>query len=395
MSTAGAVLPDAPWRQHPGLIHILSLMADAGLSVRIVGGAVRDALAGVAVTDVDLATPALPAEVTHILSAGGIKVVPTGIKHGTLTLIAGGKPYEITTLRRDVATDGRRATVAFSTDWHEDAARRDFTINALYADPDTGAIQDYFGGCGDLVAGCVRFIGDAATRIAEDHLRILRYYRFAARFGHGPVDAASHDAVIAARASLRTLSRERVADELMKLLALPDPAPTLAMMGRDGVLAEILPEAGSDGAVRVASLVAAEMAAAARRDPARRLAALLASDAVMAAKAAARLKLSNRLRKRIAAALAVGPLPSDRSAVQQAAYRCGLEAVEDALLIGDDPAGFAMLKGWTVPRFPLRGADVLARGVSAGPSVARMLKTIEDKWIAAGFPDRDWCLDQL
>ena len=190
------MLPDAAWRGRAGLRRIVAALgADA---VKIVGGAVRDTLLGLPVTDIDLATPLLPQEVTRRLEAADIKVIPTGIAHGTVTAIASGDHHEITTLRRDVETDGRRATIAFADDWREDAARRDFTINALYADPLTGAVDDWFGGLADLQAGCVRFIGDAATRIAEDYLRILRFYRFAARFGDGNLEPVSHAAVTAA-----------------------------------------------------------------------------------------------------------------------------------------------------------------------------------------------------
>jgi poly(A) polymerase len=289
VSAVAEILPDAPWRHHSGLLRILQLMGDAAMSVRFVGGAVRDGLSGADVTDVDLATPALPADVMRVLNAGGVKVVPTGIDHGTVTAVADGKPYEITTLRRDVSTDGRHATVAFSSDWREDAARRDFTINALYADPASGEIYDYFGGRTDLSAGCLRFIGDPAARIAEDHLRILRYYRFAARFGHGARDVASHAAVVAGAPALMTLSRERVADELLKLLALPDPVGAVADMTADGVLAAILPEAGGGAAARLATLIAAETASQTPPDAARRLSAILPPDATLAEKARARL----------------------------------------------------------------------------------------------------------
>ena len=235
-------LPDAEWRVRPGLHRISAALNADGGAVKIVGGAVRDTLLGLAATDIDLATTLVPQEVTRRLEAADIKVIPTGIAHGTVTAIASGDHHEITTLRHDLETDGRRAMVAFASDWRDDAARRDFTINALYADPETGAVDDFFGGIDDLNAGCVRFIGDAATRIAEDHLRILRFYRFAARFGRGALDAVSHAAVIAARQSLKSLSRERIADELTKILALPDPRAIVAQMAADGIFAVMLPE---------------------------------------------------------------------------------------------------------------------------------------------------------
>ena len=255
------MLPDAAWRGRAGLRRIVAALgADA---VKIVGGAVRDTLLGLPVTDIDLATPLLPQEVTRRLEAADIKVIPTGIAHGTVTAIASGDHHEITTLRRDVETDGRRATIAFADDWREDAARRDFTINALYADPLTGAVDDWFGGLADLQAGCVRFIGDAATRIAEDYLRILRFYRFAARFGDGNLEPVSHAAVTAARQSLKSLSRERIADELTKILSLPDPRAIVGQMAADGIFAVILPELDPTFAAALDRLLANESATAA------------------------------------------------------------------------------------------------------------------------------------
>ncbi|MFN5823710.1 MAG: CCA tRNA nucleotidyltransferase, partial [Sphingomonadales bacterium] len=223
-------LPDTEWLNDPAFRKVVDSLRVDGAPPRIVGGAVRDALLGLAVSDVDLATPLLPEDIVQRLETARIKAVPTGIDHGTITAVSDGRTFEITTLRRDVETDGRRATVAFSSDWQEDAARRDFTINALYADPDDGKIIDYFGGLADLESGLVRFIGDAGQRIAEDHLRILRLFRFHARFGKGPIDP---DALSAARANaskLMALSRERIADELRKLLAVANPAPVVSAM---------------------------------------------------------------------------------------------------------------------------------------------------------------------
>ena len=254
-------LPAAEWLGRPGLRRIVAALAADGGAVKIVGGAVRDTLLGLPVTDIDLATPLLPQEVTRRLEAADIKVVPTGIAHGTVTAIASGDHHEITTLRRDVETDGRRATIAFADDWRDDAARRDFTINALYADPDTGAVDDWFGGLADLKAGRVAFIGDPATRIAEDHLRILRFYRFSARFGRGELDAVSHAAVVTARQSLKSLSRERIADELLKILSLPDPRAIVGQMAADGIFEVLLPERDTGFAAAFDRLVANEEAA--------------------------------------------------------------------------------------------------------------------------------------
>ncbi|WP_432769420.1 MAG: CCA tRNA nucleotidyltransferase [Sphingopyxis sp.] len=381
-------LPPAEWRDRPGLRRIVAALTADGGAVKIVGGAVRDTLLGLAVTDVDLATPLLPQEVTRRLAAADIKVIPTGIAHGTVTAIASGDHHEITTLRRDVETDGRRATIAFADDWREDAARRDFTINALYADPDTGAIDDYFGGVADLDARCVRFIGDAATRIAEDHLRILRFYRFAARFGRGALDPASHAAVIAARQSLKSLSRERVADELTKILALPDPRAIVGQIADDGLFDVMLPELAPGFAAALAALYANEQAVAAAPSALRRMAALLPPDPAVAEQVASRLRLSTRQRKHLAALAAHR---TNGRPVRQLAHAIGVEAARDVHLLGGDPAtaatAVAALGGWDVPQLPLKGGDIVARGIAAGPEVARILKAVEAAWVAEDFPD--------
>jgi poly(A) polymerase len=393
-------LPDAEWRRWPELVRVVAaLTADSG-EARYVGGAVRDTLLGLAVADVDLATPLHPDAVVNRLESAGIKAVPTGIAHGTITAVSGGRPFEVTTLRRDVATDGRRATIAFAAEWREDAARRDFTFNALYADPASGEIFDWFGGMQDLFAGTVRFIGDPAQRIAEDHLRILRYYRFVARFGTGPVDADSHAAVVAARHSLRTLSRERVADELLKLLGLPDPLVTVLQMESDAVLSEVLPEADGAATDRLERLLVNEGAAGEDADALRRMAALLpAPDA--AAAAAARLRLSNRQRERLEAVTAARAQGLDKP-VRRLAYHIGAAAARDSWLLGahgvDALAALAQLKGWVVPQLPIKGGMLVARGVDAGPDVARLLRQIEAKWVERDFPEGaalDALVDQL
>ena len=378
------VLPAAEWRDRPGLRRIVAALAAHGGAVKIVGGAVRDTLLGLAVTDVDLATPLLPDEVTRRLEAADIKVIPTGIAHGTVTAIASGDHHEITTLRRDVETDGRRATVAFADDWRDDAARRDFTINALYADPDSGAIDDWFGGLADLKAGRVAFIGDAATRIAEDHLRILRFYRFAARFGRGDLDPVSHTAVVTARQSLKSLSRERIADELLKILALPDPRAIVGQMAADGIFAVLLPELDPGFAAALDRLVANEEAAGLSVAPLRRLAALLPADAALAEQVASRLRLSTRQRKHLAA------LGGSRGDVvrpsRQLAFAIGIDAARDVHLLAGDPAAVAALADWQVPEMPLKGGDIVARGIAVGPEVARILKAVEAEWVAEDFP---------
>ena len=270
-------LPAADWLTRPDLAVLVK--AIGAKNARYVGGAVRDTLLGIAVKDVDIATPLEPQEVMRRLKAHSITVIPTGIEHGTVTAVLKGGPVEITTLRHDVSTDGRRATVAFASDWQDDAARRDFTINALYADPETLEVFDWFGGLEDLAAPRLRFIGDARQRIREDHLRILRYFRFQARFGSQPADEEAESAVAELAATLKGLSRERVGMEMMNLLGLPDPAPTVARMAELGVLAVVLPEA--DVAALVA-LVAQEQAQDVAPDALRRLAALLPADVPLA-----------------------------------------------------------------------------------------------------------------
>jgi poly(A) polymerase len=349
-------------------------------TARFVGGAVRDLLLGVPHDDLDIATTLPPPQVIALLEKKGIKAVPTGIEHGTITAVSSGTVFEVTTLRSDVSTDGRRATVAFTDDWQQDAARRDFTINALYADPYTGQLFDYFGGLDDLKSRTVRFIGEPLQRIAEDHLRILRYFRFHARYGHGQPDAQALEACIARANDLMALSRERIADELLKLLALPDPTPTVRLMYVNGLFVPVLPEI--DGVGRLEALVTAELEAAIESDPLRRLAALLPADPPLAEKIASRLKLSNKARKRLASAAdcSLGLNPSSL------AYRIGAESAADRLLLAGRTADAKAIVGWSPPRLPIRGGDLIARGVTQGPEVARKLRQIEDEWEAAGFP---------
>lgn len=382
------VLPGAEWRSRAGLRRIVAALTADGGAVKIVGGAVRDTLLRLPVTDIDLATPLFPEEVTRRLKAADIKVIPTGITHGTVTAIASGDHHEITTLRRDVETDGRRATITFADDWRDDAARRDFTINALYADLDTGAIDDWFGGLADLKAGRVAFIGDAATRIAEDHLRILRFYRFVARFGRGEFDADSHAAVVAARQSLKSLSRERIADELFKILSLPDPCAIVRQMVADGIFEVLLPELDDAFSTVLDRLVANEEAAMISIAALRRLAALLPPDASVAEQVASRLRLSTRQRKYLAA---LGGHRADNARpVRQLAHAIGVDAARDVHLLADDPASalhaVEALSGWTVPEMPIKGGDIVARGIAAGPEVARILKAVESEWVAEDFP---------
>jgi poly(A) polymerase len=377
-------LRDAPWTHRADLAALMQALGRG--NARYVGGAVRDTLLGLAVKDIDAATPLPPQEVIARLEAAGIRSVPTGIEHGTVTAVLLGGPVEITTLRRDVATDGRRATVAFATDWREDAARRDFTINALYADPETREIADFFGGLADLAARRVRFIGDARARIREDHLRILRYFRFQARFGSLPADAHAEQACAELASTLKGLSRERIGMETMNLLALPDPAPTVLRMAELGVLGQILPEARPEA---LAALVAQEQAQAAPPDPLRRLAALLPAEPSLAEQVAARFRLSAAQKKRLALAVA----PHDGGDARALAYRLGRNEAIDRLLIAG--CSIAPLAGWDIPQFPLKGGEIVARGTQAGPEVARTLRELEDRWIAESFPGRDRVLAML
>ncbi|MBU6206980.1 MAG: CCA tRNA nucleotidyltransferase [Alphaproteobacteria bacterium] len=375
------LLSDAPWRHRTGLDALVrALDGDTG-TTRFVGGAVRDTLLGLEVQDVDLATRLTPDDVLVRLAAAGIKAVPTGLAHGTITAVLEHKPYEITTLRRDVATDGRRATVAYTGDWAEDAARRDFTINALSADPLSGEIFDYFGGLEDLNAGRVRFIGDPRTRIAEDHLRILRFFRFQARFGRSDPDSVAIEACAARANDLMTLSRERIADELLKLLGLPDPAPSVALMTAQGIFSPVLPEIVT--AEALAALIAQEQVTQTPPASLRRLAALLPADPARAENIANRLKLSKAQRKHLIALAARAA--ADCDAPRALAYYEGLEVARDRLLLG----GFLLdtLEGWTPPKFPLSGRVLIAHGLMPGPQVATTLKLIETAWVKAGFPD--------
>lgn len=383
-------LPDAPWQRSGDMRRLLATLGAADGDTRFVGGCVRDTLLGIPVADVDLATRLLPEEVMRRLKEAGIKAVPTGLAHGTVTAVIRGKPVEVTTLRRDVSTDGRRATVAFTDDWREDAGRRDFTINALNADPESGEIFDYFGGLDDLEARRVRFIGDALTRIAEDHLRILRFFRFHARFGEGEPDPEGLDACTRRANDLMALSRERIAGELLRLLALPDPAPTLRIMVERGILAPVLPEIDRSGVDRLAALPARERSAEVPADGVRRFAALL-PPGQLAVDLAARLRLSNAQRARLEC-IERGE-PDNALPPRQLAYRIGAECAVDRLLLDDrfdaEEAAdrIASLASWQRPDLPVRGGDLVTAGVTAGPDVARLLRRIEERWIGEDFPD--------
>lgn len=390
-------MPSAEWTERRGLA---ALIATLDGKARFVGGAVRDTLLGLEVKDVDIATPLMPKDVMDRLTAASIKVIPTGIAHGTVTAVLPDGPVEITTLRRDVSTDGRRATVAFSDDWKEDAARRDFTINALYADPQTLEVFDYFGGLEDLKKLRVRFIGSAAERIAEDHLRIMRYFRFLARFGQQQVDDEAFDACTAAAAKLETLSRERVADELLKLLGTGDPKFAVRQMLDAGIFGHIIEDIDKDAGDILGRLVDREQRLQVEPSAIRRLVALLPKEADKASDIAKSLKLSKKQQRAIGERLfaGFGGNAEDQKTIltdiRAFAYRTNIDTARDAaLLFAEDsalPELLAQLKGWQPPVFPLTGGDLIEQGLKPGPVVAKSLAKIEAAWIAHGFPDEQW-----
>ncbi|WP_339914998.1 CCA tRNA nucleotidyltransferase [uncultured Brevundimonas sp.] len=387
-----ARLQDQPWLTSAATRAVFAALEAAGGPdcARFVGGSVRNALLGQAVADIDIATTLEPEAAFAAIRKAGLKAVPTGLAHGTVTAVSGHRPYEITTLRRDVSTDGRKATVAFTDDWSEDAARRDFRLNALYADL-TGRIYDPTGeGVADALAGRVIFVGDPVVRIREDYLRILRFFRFYAWYGRDVPDAAAMAACAAEVEGLARLSAERVSTELMKLLAAPDPHRAVQAMAATGVLAQLLPEAMA-GTVfqRLCDLTT---------DPVLRLAGLVPADADGLRALAVRLRLSNAVRDRLVAgaeaATAVQPDMSDRAA-RATVYRLGGRAVEDALMrqraaVSSDPANderlTTLIAGWAVPSLPVGGRDLARLGVTPGPETGRLLKAFEAGWIADDFP---------
>jgi poly(A) polymerase len=371
----------------------LAVMAALG-EARFVGGAVRNALLGAGVVDIDIAVPMPPSEALARLAAKGVKVVETGLEHGTVTAIAGTHAFEITSLRRDVETDGRHAKVAFTHDWAEDAARRDFTINALYASL-SGEIFDYAGGVEDLIAGKVRFVGDARKRIAEDYLRILRLFRFHAWYGKGEIDAEGLRAAAEAKDKLKTLSAERVAKELLRLLEAGNPAPVLRVMAATGILSELLPDALR--LPRLERLAELDGDHIFPRDGVLRLAALLPDGGEAAHAAADALKLSNTDRTRLEQALSGEKIAAQLSAqdARRLLYRIGVARFKDKVLLqwagapGVRPGAWRMLlemaDNWQRPRFPLTGRDVMQAGVPEGPDVGRLLAQVEDWWMGGDF----------
>jgi poly(A) polymerase len=398
----------------PETRRVVAALTAKGGEVRFVGGCVRDAILGRAVKDIDIATHDPPETVMALLAAAGIEAIPTGIAHGTVTAVVGRQRFEITTLREDVETYGRRAKVAFTDDWTADAARRDLTINALFLAPD-GTLYDPFGGLADLEAGRIRFVGDARMRIKEDVLRLLRFFRFYAHYGKPPPDA---DALAACRELaplLPTLSGERVAGETLKLLSAPEPASTVELMIEQGVLARALPEA--NGVARLRALVTLE-GIGTGADPLRRLAALIdpAKGAAGANATAERLRLSSAERERLVALVAPGiavDAEMTAKAVRHALYRLGAARFRDLALLawaaeiaaaGPSPrrtveawrAPLAEAEAWTPLSLPVKGRDALDLGVPAGPKVGALLAALEAWWINHDFkPDRAACLRKL
>ncbi len=390
-----------PWMTHPATRAVIAALEAAGGPgcARFVGGCVRNALLKQPVADIDIATTLTPDVVSKALTDAGLKAIPTGIDHGTITAIAQSRPFEITTLRRDVETDGRRAVVAFTTDWAEDAQRRDFRLNALYADP-SGALHDpTAGGLADVHAGRIVFVGDAETRIREDALRILRFFRFQAWYGRGEPDAAGLAACAKLRDLIGSLSAERVSAELLKLLAAEDPRSVVRLMAQSGVLAVVLPEA--QGLERFEKLVGIETEMLFTEDAVLRLAALLPDDPGKAAALAERLRLSNAQQGRLVAALTPEPrLVSWMSPkeIRRLVYRLGAEALCDRVTLAwaasDRPAATtqwrALLptaRSWSPPRFPLTGEEVMAAGVPEGQLVGAVMREVEAWWVESDFPD--------
>jgi poly(A) polymerase len=385
-------LADEPWLRQRPLHEVMQALTAAGGEVRVAGGAVRNALLGVAVADVDLATTLLPDDVMRICKASGFGVHPTGLAHGTITIVNHGVPFEVTTLRRDVATDGRRAVVSFTTDFAEDARRRDFTMNALYCDAD-GKIYDFTNGYEDIVKRRVRFVGDASERIKEDYLRILRFFRFQARYGSPRMNVAALDACTKLRAGLKKLSAERVRSELLKILEAPQAVRILKVMSRRQILKVILPHTDE---WRVISRLPV--------DGVLRLHVLAKKPETVQE----RLRLSNTEHARLlrlvdAPSLSPRLLPTEQ---RRMLYQLGATTFQDAVHLswakskaGMDDAQWiellALSQKWTPPRFPVTGSDLKAIGMASGPAMGHMLTALEDWWLASDFkPDKDQLLEQ-
>src|ERR1700719_3526802 len=390
------VLDDAPWLRSGPPARVLELLNGNGEEARVVGGAVRNALLKIPTGDIDIATTALPAEVIRRAKAAGIKSVPTGIEHGTVTLVVDAQPFEVSTLREDTETFGRKAKVAFGRDWVRDAERRDFTINGLSVDAD-GVVHDHVGGLEDIAARRVRFIGDPNSRIAEDYLRILRFFRIHAAYGQGEPDRAGYLACIDARAGLATLSAERVRMEMLKLMIAEGAAGALVAMADGGLLLSIFGGVAYTGPF--AAMVAAERALGLKPDPVRRLGALAVAVTEDARRIATRLRLSNAETKALDS---MGHrwwrlAGMDEATARRRLYRLGADRYLDRLMLAWARAGadrnsdhlreLATLPArWSAPKFPLKAADFMARGIAEGPALGHVLALAEDAWLAAEVP---------
>jgi len=404
MSTEASVSEEC-WFKEPALGKIFELLNDEGEEVRVVGGAVRNSLMGEPVTDTDLATTWAPEQVVARAEAAGIRAVPTGIDHGTVTLVIDGRGFEITTLRHDAETDGRRAKVTFGRDWQIDAERRDFTINALYADQ-TGTIIDLVDGLEDIATRTVRFIGDADARIAEDYLRVLRYFRFFAHYGTGRPDAAALKACARARDHLGKLSSERVWKELKTLLKARDPGRALLWMRQSGVLSAVLPESEKWGIDTIGALIATETALDWGSDPMLRLMAMVPPDAERMRELSTRLKMSRAEADRLVKWAEAPVIESTLAitALDRLLYRFGVEPLTDRIRLSlvsarsrtesdraalTDTAGhsrhLAHALKWERPVFPVAGADLIAKGVQPGPDMGKQLATLEERWVESNF----------
>ena len=407
---SASIADKAHWLADGDLQRLLAALSKGGEQARIAGGAVRDAVLGRPGADIDIATTTLPDQTIHRAEASGFRTVPTGIDHGTVTVIVGAAPIEVTTLRADIETDGRHARVVFGRDWKADAERRDFTVNALYAEAD-GTVIDLVGGLADLESRTLRFIGDPEKRIREDYLRILRFFRFFAWYGAGRPDAEGLKACARLKDGLDRLSAERVWAELKKLLAAPDPSRALLWMRQSGVLTKVLPESEKWGIDAIHALVKAETDLQWPPDPLLRIAAIVPPDAERMEALATRLKLSNAEAERLhlwANAGGVQPGTSEL-ALAKLLYRVGIPGVIDRLRLAiaaarvkaveQDEAlveagGYArqlrFAESWKKPEFPLRGADLAGLGIHPGPDIGKLLKLLEEEWLGSGFTlDRD------
>jgi poly(A) polymerase len=393
--TEARVLADAPWLKAGPTSRVLALLNGGGEEARVVGGAVRNALLGLGVADVDIATTALPEEVIRRAAAAGVKSVPTGIEHGTVTLVLDKHPFEVTTLREDTETFGRKAKVAFGRDWVRDAERRDFTINGLSVDA-AGRVHDYVGGLADITARRVRFIGNPAERITEDYLRILRFFRIHAAYGAGEPDRAGYLACIGGREGLSSLSAERVRMEMLKLMMASGAAGSVVAMADSGLLQQIIGGVAYPGPL--AAMIELERKLGVPADAMRRLGALTVVVEEDAQRVATRLRLSNAEAKALDA-MADGwwyLASMDEAAAKRLLYRVGADAYRDRLMLawararggeGGDWRQMADLpQRWSVPKFPLKAADFISRGIAEGPALGHVLGIAEDAWLAAGFP---------